>query len=107
MNFQQAHLISTIQKLFRNDERLIYFFFDHKRPELRLGPGELLQEARSLSSGENLLVQAAMDFWIRTSGFRLIDALDTLDDENVMALIRAILHWREIDVCRLAEEESC
>ena len=64
MNLHQAHLISTIQKLFRNDDRLIYFFFCHKRPELlRLGPGELLQEAQCLSSGEkNILIKAATDF---------------------------------------------
>jgi hypothetical protein len=107
MTFQQVHLISTIHKLFRNDERLIYFFFSHKRPELRLGPGELLQEARCLSSGEYILIQAAMDFWVRSSRFRLVDALGCLDDDNVIALVKAILHWREIDIACLLDEESC
>jgi hypothetical protein len=107
MNFQQAHLIATIQTLFRHDERLSYFFFSHKRPELRLGPGELLQEARCLSSGENILIRAAMDFWLRCGDFRLHDALSGLDDENVMALVRAILYWREIDVHRLLDEDAC
>ena len=107
MNFQQAHLISTIHTLFRNDERLIYFFFSHKQPELRLSPGILLHEASCLSSGENILIQAAMDFWMGLGWFRLHDALNGLDDENIIALVRAILYSREIDVRRLLDDDAC
>ena len=98
MNLQMAHLISSIQILFRHDERLIYFLFSHKNPELRLGVDELLNEAHCLSRGEYILIQAAIDFWNGTGGFRLGDAMNVLDDENVLALVKAMLHQREINI---------
>ena len=97
MNLRQAHLISSIQTLFRGDERLIYFFFSHKNSELRLSAEELLLDARSLSRGEYILVQAALDFWNGEGGLKLGDVLDTLDDENLLALIWAMLRLREIE----------
>ena len=75
MNLKEANLISSIQTLFRNDERLIYFFFSHKRPEMRVCGEELLQEARSMSRGEYLLIQAAIDFWNGDGNLRLSDLL--------------------------------
>lgn len=97
MNLQMAHLIGCIQTLLSHDERLIYFFFHHKKAELRLESEELLAEARSLSRGEYILVQAALDFWNGQGGLRLGDALSALDDENILALVKAILVLREID----------
>lgn len=98
MNFQKAHLIASIQVLFRHDERLIYFFFHHKRPELRLESAALLAEARGLSSGEYLLIQAALDFWNGEGNLRFAELLGGLDEENIWAVVQAILYWREI-VC--------
>ena len=43
------------------------------------------------------MIQAAIDFWNGTGGFRLGDALIVLDDENVLALVKAMLHQREIN----------
>ncbi len=97
MNLQMAHLIGCIQTLLSHDERLIYFFFHHKKAELRLGSTELLAEARLLSRGEYILIQAALDFWNGQGGLRLGDALAALDDENILALVKAILAFREIE----------
>lgn len=107
MNLQEAHLIASIQKLFRHDERLIYFFFHHMKAGLRLGADELLDEAKALSRGEYLLIQAALDFWNGEGHLRLGDALKTLDDENLLALIRTILYWREISTDILWDKELC
>ena len=97
MNLQMAHLIGCIQTLLSHDERLIYFFFHHKKAELRLGSAELLAEARFLSCGEYILIQAALDFWNGQGGLRLGDALAALDDENILALVKAMLALREIE----------
>lgn len=97
MNLQMAHLIGCIQTLLNHDEQLIYFFFHHKKAELRLGSTELLAEARLLSRGEYILIQAALDFWNGQGGLRLGDALAALDDENILALVKAMLALREIE----------
>jgi hypothetical protein len=107
MSLQEAHLIASIQTLLGNDERLIYFFFHHKNPSLRLGVDELLEEARSLSRGEFLLIQAAIDFWNGEGGFRLRDGLDVWDDENVMFFVRALLRLREIDIEEVMDGITC
>ena len=96
MNLQMAHLIGCIQTLLSHDEQLIYFFFHHKKVELRLDSKELLAEARLLSRGEYILIQAALDFWNGQGGLRLGDALAALDDENILALVKAMLALREI-----------
>ncbi len=96
MNLELAHLIASIQILFSHDERLIYFFFNHKKPEMRACARVLLLEARGFSSGEYLLIKAALDLWNGEGGLRLKDALDILDDENLLALVSSLLHQREI-----------
>jgi hypothetical protein len=54
-----------------------------------------------------LLIQAALDFWNDEGHLRFGDALKSLDDENLLALIRAILYWREISTDILWNEELC
>lgn len=97
MTLQEAHLIASIQTLLRHDEQLIYFLFNHLNPELRLGANELLGEAKGLSRGDYLLVQAALDFWNGEGHLNLTEVLHKWDDENIMAFVRAILYFREID----------
>ena len=82
-----------------------YFFFHHMKAELRLGAEEMLKEAKSLSRGEYLLIQAALDFWNGEGKMSLSSALNDLDDENLLALIRGIMYLREIDVEYLSVEE--
>ena len=105
MDLKEAKLISSIHRIFNYDERLNYFFFHHMKAELRLGAEEMLEEARSLSRGEYLLIQAALDFWNGEGKMSLSSALNDLDDENLLALIRGIMYLREIDVEYLSVEE--
>jgi hypothetical protein len=101
----ESHLFGSIRTLFRGDERLTYFFFHHMTGTLRLPPDELLREARELSRGERILIQIALDFWSDSGKTRLPDILDHLDDENLLAVIRAILRKREMDLYVTLEEE--
>jgi len=107
MNLKEARLISSIQTIFRGDERLTYFFFHHKKAELRLGAEDLLQEAKSLSLGEYLLIQAALDCWCGEGQMSLSSALTFLDDENFVALVCGLLYLRGIDVDYLQDKSPC
>lgn len=107
MNLQQAHLIASIQTLLRHDERLIYFLFHHMNPEIRLSSDELLEETLDLCRWERLLIQAALDFWNGSGHVRLSSILRSWDNENIVAFVRAILYFREIDVACLLSEELC
>lgn len=107
VNLKESQLISSIQTLFGSDERLIYFFFNHKNPELRVPGRELLREARCLSRGEYLLVQTAIDFWNGEGHTKISDLIENLDDENFLAVIRGLLQIRGIDLEYLLDDGLC
>ena len=96
-NFQLAHKISVVQTLLRNDERLLEFFFSHKHPDLRVPPTEMIQEARCLSKGEQLLLRAALDVWCGDGGVKLSDLLDSWDHLNWAAFLQAMVRLHEFD----------
>ena len=106
MGLQEMQVISSIKTLLRHDERLIYFLFHHMDSKLRLSATDLLSEARSLSRGDSLLVQAALDFWNGEGGLNLAQALRGWDDDNITAFVRAVLSLRSIDVEYLVLDED-
>jgi hypothetical protein len=97
LSLRQNQLITCAHLLVQSDERLLQFIFHHKECRLRGSSEELLDEAKALSHGEYFLVQAAIDLWNGQGGTRLSDILDNLDDDHFLNLIRALLHYREID----------
>jgi hypothetical protein len=101
----QCQLKSSIEVLFRYDERLCELLFHHKEPRLRATPEEILKESACLSRGERILVQIGLDFWSHSGGTRMSDIIEYLDDDNVMAFIRAIVRRREMDLYVTIEEE--
>ena len=106
MGLQETHVIASIKTLLRHDERLIYFLFHHMNSRLRLSATELLAEARDLSCGDRLLVQAALDFWNGEGHLNLAQALRSWDDDNITAFVRAVLGLRGIDVEYLVLDED-
>jgi len=90
-------LFSSIQTLFRSDERLLHFMFHHQNRQLRREPNVLLQEARALNPADRILIRVALDLWSESGNTRLADVIETLDYDNFIAFIRALLRFREID----------
>ncbi len=107
MSLKESRLISSVKTIFSCDERLTYFFFHHKKAELRLGAEDLLKEAKSLSLGEYLLIQAALDCWCGEGQMSLSSALNFLDDENFVALVRGLLYLGGIDFECLQDKSLC
>jgi hypothetical protein len=104
----ESHLGSSILHLFRHDERFRDFLFHHQERRLRDTPSELLKESRCFSRGERILIQVALDFWSDSGSARVSEIIEYLDDENILAFIRAILRFREMDLyVTLVEEPPC
>lgn len=98
--------ISSIQMLFRHDERLCQFLFHHQERRLRATSAEILEEARCLAREDRILVQVGLDFWSGSGAARIPAVVEHLDDEHVMAFLRAILRLREMDLYVTLTEEA-
>jgi hypothetical protein len=83
-------LLQAMCQLFKKHPNLLKFTFDPHRPELRESPDELLQQARALSSGENVLVRIAMDLWNQSGDVRLWEVIERLDTGNFHAVIATL-----------------
>lgn len=84
--------------IFSGDEHWNQFLFSHKKPELRLPPEELLEEAACFSHGEQILIQVALDIWGEQGKTRLTDLIEILDEDAFLRVIAALLHFRELTV---------
>jgi len=95
-SLSEAHLLKSIYILLGGDDRLLEFLFHRWEPKLRVGEDRLLKEAQALSSGERILIQAAVDLWSGNGGVRLGQLIDILDDGNMTNFIKSLCHLREI-----------
>ena len=95
--------ISAIGKIFNWDEHWNYFFFSPNKPELRLPPEQLLQEATCYSHGEQILIQVALDIWCEQGKTRLADLIEVLDEDAFLQVVSALLHYRELTIEHLCD----
>lgn len=86
----EQELCIAMTKLFATNDKLLTFVFDKDEPRLRAKPHQLVTEARSLSSGENVLVRLALDIWNDTGGVRITELLSRLDPTNFHNAIAAL-----------------
>lgn len=93
---REALRASAMGVVLDHDETLLYFVFHHKELRLRDTPDELLKEARSFSLADFILIQCCIDLWSGEGNAKLSEILDVLDDDQLLHLIRGILHSREI-----------
>ena len=101
-----ANRISSIQILFRHDERLCRLLFHHQERRLRATAAEILQEARLLAREDRILVQVGLDFWSGSGAARIPAVVEHLDDKSLMAFLRAVLRLREMDLYVTLTEEA-
>lgn len=97
-NFEEAHRIATVHYVFRHQEELLNFFFHHMKTELRLPVDELRKDAHaSLNKIDRVLVNVALDLWTGENKTRLGDILNGLEYDELLGVMRGILHHCEID----------
>lgn len=99
----QSHRIGAIGKIFNWDEHWNYFLFSPNKPELRLPPDQLLEEAACFSHGEQILIQIALDIWCEQGKTRFTDLIEVLDEDSLLRVISAILHYRELTLENLCD----
>ncbi len=82
-----------IAKLLEKHPQFIEFVLDEAKPELRATPEELRHQAGCFSSGEQVLISLAQDFW-NGSGETRITRLNRLDSGNFWNAMEALRLWR-------------
>lgn len=82
-----------ISKLLEKHPHFIEFMLDTEKPELRASPEEIREQAGCFSSGEQVLVSLALDFW-NGSGETRILKLNRLDQGNFRNAMEALRLWR-------------
>jgi hypothetical protein len=108
-SLQHARLVHAVQILIDNDERLTRHLFSPKEPKFRADTATILSDARGYSSGEQLVIRAAIDLWNGTGATPLNRLLEVWDDQNWIRLIHAVTYLREIrgELLGALENESC
>ena len=74
--------IEAISLALSKHSKLLEFLFEKDRPCLKRTPEELLEDASCFSSGEQILVRVALDFWSSSGGTKMLELMDTLDQGN-------------------------
>jgi hypothetical protein len=93
----QAHLISSINILFGNDEYLIQHMFSHKEAVLRRPARNLVGEAAKFSTIDQTLLRCGLDFWNQRGAARLADMLSCFSHKEWTQFVLAICYLEEIN----------
>ena len=79
-----------IFRLLGLNKHLLDFVFDPERPRLRGRAGILKEDSWCFSYGEQILIRTALEFWSGSGHVFLWELMETLDDENLKRVLRAI-----------------
>jgi hypothetical protein len=84
--------------IFTKHPKLLHFLFDRHEPCLRQDAETLLYEAGVLSTGEQILIQVALDLWSGEGGARLGEIVERLDPGTYFNLLAGLRHLRETEI---------
>lgn len=88
--------IHAIHILLNSDERLLQFLFDHQKVKLRESPAQLLDEAKTLSACEFLLISIAIDIWCGEASTPINKILADLCDQYFLRFLQAMAYQKEL-----------
>jgi hypothetical protein len=78
----------AISIIFESCPQLLKFLFDPGNPRLKSEPEKLLKSARSLSSGEFILIKLAIDIWCSEGQLKVYELFE-LDSELFASVLKA------------------
>ena len=86
----EQELLRAMCILFAKHPELLWFVFDPHKPKLADSPEKLIKQSEVFSSGEQLLVQIALDLWNGSGGLGFIARLGRLDSQNFDQVIQTL-----------------
>jgi hypothetical protein len=105
-------MFAAISISLKKHPHLINYLFEKHRPRLSDAAENILEASFALSSGENLLIQIALDMWSGSGGTNIYDMLTVLDDQNFVNVLSALLTLRQmpyqiIKINNIPNETEC
>ncbi len=85
--------LNTIMIFMQKYPSLLTFLFFKTKPELNGSPETIKKRSCCFSSGEQVLINIALDIW-SNSGDAKINDLYTLDPENFQNVVKALVRAR-------------
>ena len=91
----------AIDMIFRSNPGLKTYMFGQDKFRLRAEPEDIIENASGLSSGQQILLRIALDLWSGSGKTDLYDLLTTLDEENFINFLEALLIMRGLKTKQL------
>jgi hypothetical protein len=89
-------IFKAIEVLLTNHPKLLDFLFKKEEALLSSSPQLIKRKSRCFSSGEQVLIQIALDIWSGSGKAKFLDILNRLDIENTNHLILTIQYLNRI-----------
>ncbi|MCB9085777.1 MAG: hypothetical protein H6624_15625 [Bdellovibrionaceae bacterium] len=80
----------AIKALLASFPGFLLFLFNKEKPELRADAKSLKKFAQSFSSGEQVLINIAIDIWNGEGGIHFNDIYEILDTKNFIAVLKSL-----------------
>lgn len=99
LNWQNASqedldLLLEIEVLLSNNIQLLTFIFHSKEPRLRAPATVILFESGVFSSGQQILIQLALDIWDGSGHTQVMDLVHLLDSQNYSRAMKVLNNHR-------------
>jgi hypothetical protein len=86
----------AIEILLSNHPQLLDFLFKKKEALLSSSPQSIKRKSRCFSSGEQILIQIALDIWSGSGKAKFLDIVNRLDIENINHVISTMQYLNRI-----------
>lgn len=88
--------LECIRLILEKSPKLMDFVFEDVPVKPSMATEKILRELGPFSSGEQVLVKLALDFWNGSAGTPVMSVIERLSEENFIRAIKAMLIMRKI-----------
>ena len=95
MYASEEKLKEVFKILFRGNDKLFSYLMDEKREKLRTNPEQVKKSICGLSSGEQILIKIALDFWNGSGKALWWEVFNKLDGRNTANVVEALVYLKK------------